>query len=444
MDFLLGASEEQLISSLDFSALKPSANYITNRRSTQYYPQGQSTFSSTNGANVARITLGGSDGSWVDPSTLRICWSVLNTGGAGSGYVQPVSGSHCFVNRIELRCAGTLLEDIHGYGRLHEMLSRLKPRDWRNNEMLCSGGVFDVDEMAMDFELGTPIIDHGKSLSMSCKPFLGVLGAGKYLPTKFAPLTLEIHFAAAKDAVFQNGAYHPAGNGSTGDSAPVSNQYSLDDVHIKCDVVTLDSALDASLTRILMENKALTWSYNTWYQQTGLITGNVSETSVTLSRAVTRLKSLFLTFQREPTTTSTVVEFVHPSNGIPDRLVAKWSTSDPTFSLQCSIGNKLFPELPCKTVANFWEHLRKAVDVHDTSSKSLSMRPSQYLSDQFIAAFSLEKVPGAGFSGINTRSGDALRLEMKGLLPGHADRFFVHLCSDNIVEIRENSVSRYE
>ena len=135
MDFLLGASEEQLLSSLDFSALKPSANYITNRRSTQYYPQGQSTFSSTAGANVARITLGESDGSWIDPSTLRICFSVVNTGGAGSGYVQPVSGSHCFVNRIELRCGGTLLEDIHGYGRLHEMLSRLKPRDWRNNEM---------------------------------------------------------------------------------------------------------------------------------------------------------------------------------------------------------------------------------------------------------------------------------------------------------------------
>ena len=99
MDFILagGGSEEQLIDSLDFSALKPIANYITNRRSTQYYPQGQSTFSSTTGANVARITLGGSDGSWIDPSTLRICWNVKNTGTAG--YIQPVAVSHCFVNR---------------------------------------------------------------------------------------------------------------------------------------------------------------------------------------------------------------------------------------------------------------------------------------------------------------------------------------------------------
>ena len=111
------------------------------------------------------------------------------------------------------------LEDLHGYGRLHEMLSKLKPRDWRNNEMLCSGGVYDVDEMAMDFELGTPIIDYGKTLSMSCKPFLGVTQAGKYLPTKFAPLTLEIHFAPARDAVYQNGAIHPAGNVNVGETA---------------------------------------------------------------------------------------------------------------------------------------------------------------------------------------------------------------------------------
>ena len=174
MDFILagGGSEEQLVESLDFSALKPSANYVTNRRSTQYYPQGQSTFSAANGANVARITLGGSDGSWIDPSTLRICWRVHNLNTSSTqGYIQPVAGSHCFINRLELRCGGTLLEDLHGYGRLHEMLSRLKPRDWRTSEMICSGGVYDREENSYDDELGTPIIDHSAYLSMSCKPF---------------------------------------------------------------------------------------------------------------------------------------------------------------------------------------------------------------------------------------------------------------------------------
>ena len=56
----------------------------------------------------------------------------------------------------------------------------------------------------------------------------------------------------------------------------------------------------------------------------------------------------------------------------------------------------------------------------------------------------MEKVPGAGFSGLNTRSGDAIRLELKGLTAGLAPRFFVNICSDNIVEIRESGVSRYE
>ena len=72
------------------------------------------------------------------------------------------------------------------------------------------------------------------------------------------------------------------------------------------------------------------------------------------------------------------------------------------------------------------------------------MRPVQYLTNQFVAAFSMEKVPGAGFSGMNTRSGDAIRLELKGLYAGYSPRFFVNICSDNIVEIRESGVSRYE
>ena len=310
--------------------------------------------------------------------------------------------------------------------------------------MLCSGGVWDLDQNSSDLELGTPIIDRGRSLSMSCKPFLGVLYAGKMLPTKYVPLTLEIHFAAATDAVYQDGNDHPSGNIASGvEQRPVSNNYELDDVHIKCDVCTLDSALDNSITQVLMSNKALTWSYQTWSQQSGLIPGT-DEASITLSRAVTRMKSLFLTFDMATSTKSTVIDMLHPSGGIRDRLDGTWSVHDPTFTLQLSLGNKHFPELPCKAVANFWEHLRKAVDVHDTSSRSLSMRPVQYLTDQFIAAFSLEKVPGAGFSGLNTRSGDAIRLELKGLYAGYAPRFLVTICSDNIVEIRESGVSRYE
>ena len=300
------------------------------------------------------------------------------------------------------------------------MLSRLKPRDWRMNEALESGGLFGDANDYLDDDLGTPLIEPGNTLSMSCKPWLGLIGAGKYLPCKMAPLTLEIHFAPATDALWQDAFQHPAGRAAT--PLAFTNSFSLDDVHVKCDVVSLDSALDASLTNILAQNKALTWSYQTWYTQTGLITGNVQETSITLSRAVTRLKSLFLTFQQEPNPTSTVLEMVHPSIMLAQ--TNRWSMYDPTFSLQCQLGTKLFPELPCKTTANFWEHLRKAVDVHDTSTKSLSIRPHQYLRDQFIAAFSMEKVPGAGFSGLNTRSGDTIRLELKGLNPGYADRFF--------------------
>ena len=76
LEYQLAGSEEQLLKSLQFGlGDKPSSNYITSRRLTQFYPSGASTFTS-NGVRVVRITVSGEG--WLDPSTILLQFQLQN------------------------------------------------------------------------------------------------------------------------------------------------------------------------------------------------------------------------------------------------------------------------------------------------------------------------------------------------------------------------------
>jgi hypothetical protein len=67
--------EDYLIDGLTFK-LHPGASYITNRRSVSYFPHGGNTYSPV-GVKVIKMMLTGQD--WLDPSTVRMQFDLLNT-----------------------------------------------------------------------------------------------------------------------------------------------------------------------------------------------------------------------------------------------------------------------------------------------------------------------------------------------------------------------------
>jgi len=107
--------EYYLIDGLSFK-LRPGASYITNRRSVSYFPQGGNQYS-PNGVKVIRIMLTGD--SWLDPSTIRVMFNLVNNGTAAQA-LCPVSGPWCFFRRLRVLCGGQLLEDIDYYNKVHE------------------------------------------------------------------------------------------------------------------------------------------------------------------------------------------------------------------------------------------------------------------------------------------------------------------------------------
>ena len=70
--------EDNLIASLSFK-LRPGASYVTDRKSSTYFSQGNQF--SPSGVKVIKMMLNSSDG-WLDPSTVKLFMNIRNDGTA--------------------------------------------------------------------------------------------------------------------------------------------------------------------------------------------------------------------------------------------------------------------------------------------------------------------------------------------------------------------------
>ena len=84
-------------------------------------------------------------------------------------------------------------------------------------------------------------------------------------------------------------------NGFTADNTSIT--WSITNVQVKVDVCTLDNALDNSYAQHLLSGKSLPISYNTFVSQMQTIAGQDAP-SINVSRALTRLKSVFITLTK--------------------------------------------------------------------------------------------------------------------------------------------------
>ena len=156
--------------------------------------------------------------------------------------------------------------------------------------------------------------------------------------------------------------------------------------------------------------------------------------SAHITRAVTRLKSIFLTLHKpDGVTYKQVNDFYHPctNNGA--------LALENEHSYQVQIGSKLIPEYPVTSLAESYSQLRKVV------GKSFKMHSSWYRSRKYIIGLDLEKISGAGFTGTNMKNGDLLTVNFKECdSSGNADsvpsRVFCALNYDCVMNIQDSGI----
>ena len=131
--------EDKLIDGLSFK-MEAGASYISERKFVTFHPQGSNVYNPSSGSKLIRISLQGQN--WLDPSTFRVAFDVVNdavatAGGSGvaatAPFLRPLSPWGMF-RRVRLLCGSQLVEDIDQYGRVHEMMNILTATHSRANE----------------------------------------------------------------------------------------------------------------------------------------------------------------------------------------------------------------------------------------------------------------------------------------------------------------------
>ena len=125
MENLTQSAEEVLIDSLSFK-LPSSGQYVVDRRSCTFHTEGSNSYSPQQGTKVIRFRLAG-DGSWLDPSTFRIMFDVVNDDPArGTKKLRPIGRPHGFFRRLRISLRGQIIEDIDNYNRVSELFYLLQ------------------------------------------------------------------------------------------------------------------------------------------------------------------------------------------------------------------------------------------------------------------------------------------------------------------------------
>jgi len=465
MESLANSVEDYLIEGLSFK-LRPGASYVTNRRNVTWYASGAQSYVSGTGARVIRLQING-DG-WVDPSTIRFVYTLNNLDQRGDRYLRTIGGPWSFFRRARCIYQGAIVDDIDQYHRTHEMFSILTSQANRDDaDIEGFGWRWDDDvhytpngpALAQD---NTRSIPTNSSKTVSFKPLLGLFNQSKYIPLMWGSLVLEYEIVTnATDSIASL-------SGADFSDANTSQLWSISDVRLVGDIVTLDSALQNSYAEHVLSGKALPINYNTFITLSQSIAG--STVAVNVSRSVSRLKTLFVSFDGPPPptpaakTTAAIIKewnrFYHPMAAPPagtldDAVKSARLTAVGYFDFnreleyQVQIGSKMIPEYPCRSLAQAFYELKKSLGIHGSAWHSISPSFKSYCKDHFIIGIDCEKVLEAGWTGLNTKAGDLLTIKVKGANGNIASdqmpvKLFVTLNSDQILEIRDSGATVFD
>ena len=274
-------------------------------------------------------------------------------------------------------------------------------------------------------------IPAGASITVSFKPLLSIFNSGKFLPLRYAPQELEISLAAATDWLNANNYATSPGTAST--------SYSISNIQLFYDSVTLDEALSEKLFAALLSNRVLNIPCQQYFLVVQSIPAGSSSYSFSVVRAFSRLTHLWLTFRTANGLVSQ--EFAMPTLQNTE-MTSSW-TKNPNFiadmpapSIRLSIGPKNVPDYQSvmTTQEHFW-----------MLQKSLPATPyldrKDFASNTFVSVFNLERCPGDPQTAMSTRSGDQIRIDIKGLTPDVCTECWVTIWAMSVCSVRESGIS---
>ena len=284
-------------------------------------------------------------------------------------------------------------------------------------------GVEDGREFnAMAYPPVSPARIEPQSYKSVCLTLLaGILTCGKYLPLRLMnSMVIELTLARTEDALNIGG-------------TNLSEKNELNQCELMFSTVRLDSALEAGFSSMMLSGRALQLSLRTVICQQSIIPAGAVEHQASVSRALSRIAAIFVTFQGRDEPNNSILRFHNPS--------AVLAGGERSLEWALSCGSKQWPESQtAKSVAITMSLLKQALGTYDQSVVCTSITPENYLENRYVIGVPTSTIPGQTFSGTSTRSGDLLTVLIKGLNGGgdEAQKVHVSILAETILEISES------
>jgi hypothetical protein len=452
--------DDALIGGLSYR-LKPGASYVTDRRKSTFFASGGNQYSSS-GVKVCKFNIVSDH--WLDPSTFRVMFTVNNLGDTASVEtryrVKPLHWNPAvFFRRCRLIAGGVVIEDIDDFNRLSLMLTALKPVD-DQKEISMEGfaqfgkpndsvmgedntnwGTFDksaaedADERkayrVSDWDEANSI--HVKKTVMF-KPLLGLFNQEKLIPLRYCSIQIELELVSnSSDCVYL---------GPYGSDMCIDN-WSISDIQCKCDLLTLDSSLQNEYASHLLSGKTLPINFST-FNHTNQSTNGDKNFNANIQRALTRLKSVFITLFKDagnglgpaevkyPGMRKVCNDFYHPASTQPSEDLEVGQ-----HQVWLQVGSKLYPEYPMRDDTEAFYQLRQTV------GHPIHMYSRWYHTVKYIIGIDMEKISGAGFTGTNTKAGELLTINFRDCINKSLDwtipsRMYCALHYDAVLNIKDS------
>ena len=234
----------------------------------------------------------------------------------------------------------------------------MSPSNWRENSAIETNIKF-YDSASAGSPTIVEVIDPGEYATILFTPSaLGIMSCGKLWPIEMAPLSLEITFAPPNDAVISAANDHPANKLS-------STTYVINNLHLQCSQVIVDSALNNSFKSLLASGRSLTIAIQSIFTQAHVLPANSNSAQISMVRALSKLGLAFITFNTNAATESAhnVTGFANPSLlvGGAGPQVTGFSHQEYTLSLQAQLDSFLFPETPMDSLGDFFSKLQRVL-----------------------------------------------------------------------------------
>jgi hypothetical protein len=377
---------------------------------------------------------------WLDPSTVRLMFDVVNTDGDATKTLKPIGYCHAFFRSLRLSVRGQIIEHITDFNRVSHMFNLFENPQTRLNDTSEGFGYLD-DVRELDETAELPGIRAGSYQTVMFKPLCGLFNQSKYLPLRYMPIEIELELADNEAPIITS-------FNSVFSAATTSTSWKIQNCQIKCDIVSLDNALDNSYVNHLLGGNTLKIVYDTYISSIQTITSE--DCQVNVSRSLTSLRSVFMSLEK--TFTEGRIKWYNKSwnnfwstmAAVRDGPINFKESDDEIQHLQLMIGSKLYPEYPIRSHAECFYNLRKSLGIQASNLHSIDIRGNEYRCNKFIVGFDTEKMLGLAFTGINTKNSlMSIRLKTKGG-DYQATRMHIVLVAQQVIEIGGSGITVFD